>query len=73
MTAMSVRQIQALDISLFEDSARDLLNNCADWVHTFSDLLLIAHYGKFGNSVWLCTMDRNEVSLLNAKMIKRVM
>ena len=72
MTAMSIRQIQALDYRIFEESAKDLLRNHADWVATFGDMVLVALYGKFQNEVWLCSMPHNEVSLMKAKMIKRI-
>lgn len=70
MTTMTVRQIQALDVRMFEESAKDLIRNGADWVHTVGDLLLIVAYDF---TVWLCDLPANEIDLNKAKMIKRVL
>ncbi|ANA49161.1 hypothetical protein PMW_36 [Pseudomonas phage phiPMW] len=70
MTNLTVRQIQALDVRMFEESAKDLIKHGADWVHTVGDLLLIVAHDF---TVWLCELPANEIDLLKAKMIKRVL
>lgn len=70
MNPVEVKRIQSLDVAMFEESAKDLLRNNADWSHTVSGLVLVVAHDR---TVWLCDMPEDEIHLNKAKMLKRIM